>query len=56
MDGLKCQDTSGVMTFKRGSYLGNTMFYMGILMSTLASTVETANGYSLLGYRSRPSH
>src|SRR5271156_2689289 len=43
-------------TFVHGSTVEQTRFYMGSLMTTLASTTETGNGFALLEYRSTPGH
>ena len=42
--------------FSRGASLPNTWFYMGSLMSFLATSDETNNGFNLMEYRSRPGH
>ena len=42
--------------FVRGAVVENTMFYMGSLMTLLASSDETNNGFNLLEYRSQPGH
>lgn len=38
----------------RGSVLENTRFYMGSLMSFLATSEDTSNAFNLLEYRSAP--
>jgi quercetin dioxygenase-like cupin family protein len=42
--------------FVRGAVVENTMFYMGSLMTLLASSDETNNGFNLLEYSSQPGH
>lgn len=42
--------------FVRDATVENTMFYMGSLMTLLASSDETNNGFNLLEYRSQPGH
>lgn len=42
--------------FSAGPEIENTLFYMGSLMSVLASTERTNGAFSLLEYRSRPGN
>lgn len=42
--------------FVRGSAIENAMFYMGSLLTVLASSEDTNNGFNLLEYRSQPGH
>ena len=42
--------------FSAGPEIENTLFYMGSLMSVLASTEKTNGAFSLLEYRSRPGN
>ena len=45
-----------VEVFAHGATVRNTWFYMGSLMSFLASSEETGNGFNLMEYRSAPGH
>lgn len=49
-------ETSRTVAFARGVSVENSLFYMGSLMSVLASTDETGGAFSLLEYRSQPGH
>lgn len=49
-------DTQGTVAFARSASVENSLFYMGSLMSVLASAAETGGAFSLLEYRSRPGH
>jgi len=42
--------------FVRGATVENTLFYMGSLLTVLASSEETNNGFTFLEYRSQPGH
>jgi quercetin dioxygenase-like cupin family protein len=42
--------------FAAGARVENSLFYMGSLMSVLASTKATGGAFSLLEYRSQPGH
>lgn len=42
--------------FAQGARVENSLFYMGSLMSVLASTAQTGSAFSLLEYRSQPGH
>lgn len=42
--------------FADSARIGNSLFYMGSLMSVLASTESTGGAFSLLEYRSQPGH
>lgn len=48
--------TSTSKAFVRGADVENSLFYMGSLMSVLASTEMTGGAFSLLEYRSQPGH
>lgn len=47
---------SGPQAFIANAELGNSLFYMGSLMSVLASTKQTSGAFSLMEYRSRPGN
>ncbi|KAB0677541.1 cupin domain-containing protein [Aureimonas leprariae] len=49
-------ETARTVAFARGASVENSLFYMGSLMSVLASTDETGGAFSLLEYRSQPGH
>ena len=42
--------------FVRGPVLETSLFYMGSLISVLASSYQTQNGFTLLEYRSHPGN
>jgi quercetin dioxygenase-like cupin family protein len=51
------QSSNGqIAAFAAGAHVENSLFYMGSLMSVLASTKATGGAFSLLEYRSQPGH
>jgi quercetin dioxygenase-like cupin family protein len=44
------------VAFASGARVDNSLFYLGSLMSVLASTKATGGAFSLLEYRSQPGH
>lgn len=48
--------TFGPKAYAAHAELGNSLFYMGSLMSVLASTKRTSGAFSLMEYRSRPGN
>jgi quercetin dioxygenase-like cupin family protein len=49
-------NTAPISAFATGARVENSLFYMGSLMSLLASTKATGGAFSLLEYRSQPGH
>lgn len=47
---------SRISAFARGAHVENSLFYMGSVMSVLASMEHTGGAFSLLEYRSQPGH
>jgi quercetin dioxygenase-like cupin family protein len=52
----KTNNIAPVAAFASGARVENSLFYMGSLMSVVASTKATGGAFSLLEYRSQPVH